>query len=137
MTLRLALAFALVAGPALAQPPAPVSTPISAQDKTLSGQPIVLPQGRVVVTFTETLVPVGGVLPPHKHPYPRYAYVVSGRLRVTNLVSGTVSEVKAGELAIDAIDQWHEAIVLGAEPVKLMVIDQAPPGVANTVRRDP
>jgi quercetin dioxygenase-like cupin family protein len=52
-------------------------------------------------------------------------------------VTGTVTEVKAGELAIDAVDQWHEAEVVGAEPVRLLVIDQAPPGVANTVRRDP
>jgi len=56
---------------------------------------------------------------------------------VTNLVTGTVSEVKAGELAIDAIDQWHEAKVLGSEPVRMLVIDQAPPGVTNTVRREP
>jgi quercetin dioxygenase-like cupin family protein len=133
----LIVALALVASPAAAQAPAAVSTQLSAQDRTLSGQPIVLPQGAVRVTFTETVVPVGGVLPPHKHPYPRYAVVTSGRLRVTNLVTGTVSEVKAGELAIDAIDQWHEGVVLGSEPVRLLVIDQAPPGVVNTVRRDP
>jgi quercetin dioxygenase-like cupin family protein len=134
----LILALALAAAPALAQvPPGPTTTPISAQDRTLSGQPIVLPQGAVRVTFAETVVPAGGVLPPHKHPFPRYAYVVQGRLRVTNLDTGTVTEVKAGELAIDAIDQWHEAAVVGSEPVRLLVIDQAPPGVTNTVRREP
>jgi len=131
----LILALALAAGSAAAQPAA-VSKPLSVQQKTLSGQPIALPQGPVEVTFSETVVPAGGAIAPHKHPYPRYAYVVSGRLKVTNLVTGTVAEVKAGELAIDAIDQWHEAAVVGEEPVRMLVIDQAPPGIVNTVRRE-
>ena len=131
----LILALALAAGSAAAQPAA-VSKPISVQQKTLSGQPIALPQGPVEVTFSETVVPPGGAIAPHKHPYPRYAYVVSGRLKVTNLVTGTVAEVKAGDLAIDAIDQWHEAAVVGDEPVRMLVIDQAPPGFVNTVRRE-
>ncbi|MET0273176.1 MAG: cupin domain-containing protein [Phenylobacterium sp.] len=136
MKALLILALALAAGPAVAQAP-PVTTPISVQDRTLSGQPVLLPQGPVAVTFAETVVPVGGVLPPHKHPFPRYAYVTQGRLRVTNLDTGTVTEVKAGELAIDAVDQWHRAEVIGGEPVRLMVIDQAPAGVVNTIRREP
>lgn len=136
--MRRALPLLLIpalAAPAAAQPAA-VSRPISAQEKTLSGQPIALPQGPVQLTFSETVVPAGGVIPAHKHPYPRYAYVVSGRLKVTNLVTGAVAEVGAGQLAIDAIDQWHEAAVVGPEPVRMMVIDQAPPGVVNSVRRD-
>jgi len=131
----LILALALAAGSAAAQPAA-VSKPLSVQQKTLSGQPIALPQGPVEVTFSETVVPAGGAIAPHKHPYPRYAYVVSGRLKVTNLVTGTVAEVKAGDLAIDAIDQWHEAAVVGDEPVRMLVIDQAPPGIVNTVPRE-
>lgn len=131
----LILALALAAGPAAAQPAA-VSKPISAQQKTLSGQPIILPSGPVEVTFSETVVRPGASIPPHKHPYPRYAYVVSGRLKVTNLATGAAAEVKAGELVIDAIDQWHEAAVVGAEPVRMLVIDQAPPGFVNTVRPD-
>lgn len=131
----LIFALALAAGPAAAQPSA-VSKPLSAQRETLSGQPITLPQGPVEVTFSETVVPPGGAIAPHKHPYPRYAYVVSGRLRVTNLVTGTVAEVTAGALAIDAIDQWHEAAVVGEEPVRMLVIDQTPPGFVNTVRQE-
>ena len=51
---------------------------------TSSGQPIVLPQkdARIVVS-TYDVMP-GATLPVHKHPYPRYAYVSSGNLRVTN-----------------------------------------------------
>ncbi|WP_374472594.1 cupin domain-containing protein [Phenylobacterium sp.] len=127
-----ALALAVTA-PAYAQTPS--SRPISAQTRTLSGQPIALPRGPVQVTFSETTVPAGAAIPPHKHPYPRYAYVVSGRLKVTNLVTGTSAEVAAGDLAIDAIDQWHEAVAVGSEPVRMMVIDQAPPGVANSIPR--
>ena len=87
----LILALALAAQPAAAQAPAAVSKELSAQDRTMSGQPIALPQGPVRVTFTETVVPAGGRLAPHKHPYPRYALVTSGRLKVTNLVTGTVT----------------------------------------------
>ena len=126
----------LILALALAAQPVTVGTPVVI-DATLSGQPIRPPSGDLRVTITQVELPAGGKLAAHKHPYPRYALVTSGRLKVTKLVTGTVTELKAGELAIDSVDQWHEAVVVGSEPVRLMVIDQAPPGVANTVRRDP
>lgn len=123
----------VLAGPAWAQ--APATQPLATLDATLSGQPVVAPGGPLRVTVSETLLPPGARLAAHKHPYPRVVQVVAGRLRVTNLDTGLVSEVKAGDWLVDAVDQWHEAVVLGEEPVRLLTIDQAPPGAAVTVPR--
>jgi quercetin dioxygenase-like cupin family protein len=118
------------AAPAAAQA---VNTPVASLEATLTGQPIVAPAGPLRVTVTETAIPAGGRLAAHKHPYPRVVQVLAGRLQVTNLDTGTVSEPKPGEWLVDAVDQWHAAIVLGGEPVRLLVIDQAPPGAAVTI----
>lgn len=141
MKLLLPTVLVLCAAPALAQAapaqtaPGPIVRPISQHDSTLSGQPIVLPQGPVRATYSEVVVPAGGRLAVHKHPYPRLALIMSGRLRVRMVDTGQVVEVKAGELAVDSVDQWHEAEVVGDEPVRMLIVDQAPPGVANTVAR--
>lgn len=117
--------------------PAPVSIPLKSLDATSAGQPIVLPQGPIRVTVSETIVPAHGAIPAHKHPYPRYVYVAEGQLRVTNLVTGQVYELKTGDLSADPADQWHKAEALGEGPVRLIALDQAPPGAATTIRRDP
>ncbi|MCR5872836.1 cupin domain-containing protein [Phenylobacterium sp. J426] len=122
----------LAAGPAMAQA---VTRPLASLDATLTGQPITAPSGPLRVTVSETTIPAGGRLAAHKHPYPRVVQVLSGRLRVTNLDTGTVSEPKPGDWLVDAVEQWHEAVVLGDEPVRLMTIDQAPPGAAVTIPR--
>lgn len=121
----------LLATPAAAQAP-----PLTI-DATLSGQPIRAPAGDLRVTITQTTLPPGGRLPAHKHPYPRVVQVVSGRLEVTNLDTGQAQEVAAGDWVVDAVDQWHEAQVLGDELVRLLTIDQAPAGAQVTVPRKP
>jgi quercetin dioxygenase-like cupin family protein len=138
MIRALALLAALaVASAATAQPaPAPVITVLKTFDATSAGQPVVMPAGPLRVTVSQTVIPRLGALPPHKHPFPRYVYVLAGQLRVTNLVTGQVSELKAGDMTIDPIDQWHEARAIDGA-VTLITIDQAPPGAATTVRRDP
>jgi len=130
----LAAVAVLLAGPTLAQP-APVTRPLATLDATLTGQPITVPGGPLRVTVSETTLAPGGRLAAHKHPYPRVVQVLSGRLRVTNLDTGAVYEPRPGEWLVDAVDQWHEAVVLGDEPVRLMTIDQAPRGAAVTIPR--
>ncbi|MBP7817950.1 MAG: cupin domain-containing protein [Phenylobacterium sp.] len=136
--LPLAAALALAAGPAAAQTaPGSVARPVAQVNTTQSGQPILLPQGPVQVTVTETSVPAGGAITPHKHPFPRYAYVLEGALKVTNLDTGTVTMLKAGDFAVEARDQWHSAEPLNGQGAKLLVIDQTPPGQVNMVRKTP
>lgn len=135
--LLLALLAAAVGVPAAAQAPAPSTRAIATVDATLTGQPIDPPAGPLRVTVSETTLPVGGRLAAHKHPYPRVVNILAGRLKVTNLDTGQVREAKAGDWMVDAVEQWHEAVVLGDEPVRILTIDQAPPGAAVTVPRAP
>jgi quercetin dioxygenase-like cupin family protein len=102
---------------------------------TASGQPIVLPRGNVqVVTSTYEIAP-GAKLPEHKHIYERYGYLMSGQLRITNTETGKSVEYKPGDFIVESRGQWHKAENIGAEPIKLLVIDQVEPGKNNTVLR--
>jgi quercetin dioxygenase-like cupin family protein len=130
------LALLLIAGPVAAQVPPVPGKPVTI-DATLSGQPIRAAEGPLRVTVTQTVIPAGGRLPVHKHPYPRVVNVLAGRLKITNLDTGQVREAGAGDWMVDAVDQWHEAEVLGPEPARLMTIDQAPPGATVTIPRNP
>lgn len=128
--------LSMLAAPAAAQPAVgPLVRPIAVIEATLTGQPISPPSGPVRVTVSETTIAPGERLPPHKHPYPRIVQVLSGRLKVTHLDTGTVSEPAPGDWLVDSVDQWHEGVVVGDEPVRLLTIDQAPPGAAVTVPR--
>lgn len=134
----LAAVLAVLATQALAaDPEAPVSRPIAAFTLTQGGQPILLPQGPVQVSASETIIPSGGVIGAHKHPHQRMAYILEGRIRVTNLDTGAVVDLKPGDLGVEARDQWHEGRALGDAPVRMLVIDQAPPGASNVLRRQP
>jgi len=134
----LATLLTLAAAPALAQePPAPVSTPVGAFDATVSGQPIILPQGPAHLSVTQTDLPAGGMIPPHKHPYPRYNYVLIGGVKVTNLDTGAVQEFRAGQVIVEAVGQWHKGEALDGKPARLLAFDQTPPGQGNMIRKEP
>lgn len=135
MALSLSL---LAAGAAVAQQaaptPAPTSIVLSRTSTTITGQPLALPRPlEVVISVTE--IPAGGVLPMHRHPWPRYAYVERGRLQVSYVEARLVREFGPGEAVIEAVDQWHEGRVIGNEPVRVVTIDHVPPGRINLVRR--
>ncbi|HSV01913.1 MAG TPA: cupin domain-containing protein [Phenylobacterium sp.] len=133
----LAGAVALAGAAAAQAPPKPVTTTLKTLSATSAGQPIVLPPGPVQATVSETTVPPHGQIAPHKHPYPRYVYVLAGRVRVINLVTGQTYELKAGDMSLDPVDQWHKAEALGDGPARLIALDQTPPGVSNVVRQAP
>ncbi len=134
MRTAIAVALSLLAGPALSQG-APVNTTLGTFTTTNSGQPIMPPAGPVQVTGLTVEMPAGFVLPSHKHPHTRYGYVLSGRIRVDNQDTGGAVTYGPGDLIMEARDQWHSGTVLGDEPVKLLVIDQTPPGEGNVVRK--
>ena len=125
---------ALGAGLAWAQASMQV-TPLVSTTTTWSGQALALPQGAVELKASHVVMPVGFALAPHKHPYPRYVFIKSGRLSVSNEVTGATREFGPGEVLVEAIDQWHTGKVVGDEPVVLTVIDQTPPGVTNVVQK--
>lgn len=135
LTTGLALAGA-IASPALALDPAPqpvIVTPLASTKTTAAGQPIVLPgkDARVIVSQFE--IAPGASLPVHKHPYPRYAYVQAGTLRVTNAETGESTDYKTGDFVVEMIGLWHQGANIGTDTVRLLVIDQVEGDLPNTL----
>lgn len=114
---------------------APRVTPILRSRRTISDQPLKLPQGEAEVVAATVDIPVGGKLPIHQHPWSRFVYVERGSLRVVNHDSGATKDFNAGQVMPEVVAQWHEAQALGPTPVRLVVIDLVPPGVNNTVMK--
>ena len=112
-----------------------VVTPLASTTVTASGQPITLPQKNAQVLVSSYEIPAGATLPVHKHPFPRYAYVLAGNLQVTNVDTGKSNTYKTGDFIVEMIDQWHQGANVGADTVKLLVIDQVEEGMPSTVLR--
>ena len=130
----LLVAFSATASLALDSSATPVVvTPLADRTTTASGQPITLPQKNVEVQVSAYQIAPGATLPVHKHPFPRYAYVEQGTLKVTNVETGASNTYKTGDFIIEMIGQWHQAINIGTDPVKLLVIDQVEQGAKNTI----
>ena len=110
-----------------------VVTPLASTDRTAAGQPIVPPQEDVRVIASHFEIAPGAKLAVHKHPYPRYAYVVQGTLQVTDVETGNVTTYNAGDFIVELIDRWHFGANAGSDPVKLIVIDQVEGHAAHTI----
>ncbi len=110
-----------------------VVTPLVSASVTSAGQPVEFPKGDGQVIVSTFSIAPGAVLPVHKHPYPRYGYVLSGTLKVTNLDTSKSEIYKTGEFTLEAVDEWHRGENAGSEPLKLLVIDLVPKGQGNTV----
>lgn len=108
-----------------------IVSPVSKFSTTLTGQSIQLPPGEVEVNVSVYDIPPHAALPEHRHPYPRYGYVMSGKLRVSNTETGKTSEFSAGQFIVESINQWHKGENHGDERLKLLVIDQSPKGATN------
>lgn len=110
-----------------------VVTPVTTTSVTADGRPIVLPQKDAQVVVSIYDIAAGATLPVHKHPYPRYAYVLAGTLQVTKADTGETFTYKPGDFVVEVIDEWHKGASIGSDPVKLLVIDQIEKGVQNTI----
>ena len=115
--------------------PTVTSKPVFSSTTTVTGQPITVPEHPTVMAVAATFEP-GARLPVHKHPYPHYVYVLEGTLTIVNEETGKSFEVHPGEFFVEMQDTWHYGKNNGRTPVKLLVIDQVPPGVtSNVVKR--
>jgi len=108
-------------------------TPVTRTNRTVTGQPIVVPDHPDVIVSIATFPPAARIAE-HRHPHPHYVYVLEGVLTVVNTDANTTFEVKAGEFVAEMQDTWHYGINKGAVPVKLLVIDQVPAGTPNNTR---
>ena len=90
--------FVPLISPSQAQQPNGVTiTSLLSTTVTASGRPIVLPQKDVQVAVSKYVVAPGVALAEHEHPYPRFAYVLSGTLRVTNTENRRTYSYKPGD----------------------------------------
>ena len=101
-----------------------------ATTKTITGQPISVPEKPKLKVSLLTIAP-GKSLPVHKHPYPRYSYVQKGELDMTLVDQHKVIHLKTGDFCAEPINQWHFGANNGKTPVELLVIDQMPQDVDN------
>jgi quercetin dioxygenase-like cupin family protein len=126
--------FALFASPLSAQEREDIIvTPLLSTTMTSSGQPIVLPQKNAQIVVSIYDIMPGATLPVHNHPYPRYGYVLSGHLRVSNIDTGQTDTYEPGNVILESVGQWHTGTSVGDEPLKLLVIDIVEKGQPNTV----
>ncbi|MEH2510033.1 quercetin dioxygenase-like cupin family protein [Nitrobacteraceae bacterium AZCC 1564] len=124
-SMLIASGLMLLAAPLHAESQQVVVKPVLSTTVTSSGQPIVLPQKDAQVVVSTYEIAPGAALPEHKHPFPRYGYVLAGSLRVINDDTGKTEDFKTGDFILEAVGQWHRGMNTGQEPLKLLVIDIA------------
>src|ERR1700756_4849586 len=86
-------------------PPVTVKTLVTT-DKTLLGQPLVLPKHDPQLIVSIYDIAPGARLPRHKHPFSRYAYVLAGELTI-EFDGGEQRHYRTGEVVVEAVDTWH------------------------------
>jgi quercetin dioxygenase-like cupin family protein len=106
-------------------------TPVAKERATIAGQAITAPPGDLEINVSIYEIPPGAKLPVHRHPYPRYGYVLSGTLTVTNLDTDETDEFGPGGFIVESVGLSHFGSNPGPEVVRLLVIDQTPPGEPN------
>jgi quercetin dioxygenase-like cupin family protein len=116
---------------AIAGSPATVQQ-IMHSSQTIAGQPLTLPQGKVEVSASIFTIEPGASLPVHRHAFPRYGYVLTGQLDVINLETGRITHFNAGDFVVESVSKWHSGSNPGKDPLKLLVVDQAPSGAQTT-----
>ncbi|WP_156668654.1 cupin domain-containing protein [Rhizobium aegyptiacum] len=104
----------------------PVVQEVGHYSTTISNQPIVLPKGNVEVVASVYSIAPGQTLPVHRHRYPRYGYVLSGELTVTNEATNRTQTFGKGQFVVESVLQWHQGRNAGTSPLELLVIDQLP-----------
>ena len=107
------------------------AAPVLSTRATASGQPISVPTHPEVIVTRLQIAP-DSPLPFHEHPYPRYAYVLSGGLEISD-PGGKTRTFKAGDFIVEVIGECHRGRAINDAPVQLLVIDQVAPGQSNTV----
>jgi len=82
------------------------------------------PGDSVRVALRQENLPPGGTLAEHRSEGLRYIMVVSGRLKLSDLVTGEEQVVEAGKIAAEQPGDWFVAQAMGRDPVTLYVIDR-------------
>lgn len=111
--------------------------PILKTTTTTSGDPIRYPD--IADPEVQSLIveiPPGGETGWHYHPVPAYAYVLAGAIEVES-EDGTKRLFKAGDSFAEMVNRRHDGRVVGAEPVRILMIVTGERGKPFSVRTDP
>lgn len=96
-------------------------SPLLRTTTTSAGQPLSYPQTdhpEVTAIFVE--IPPGAETGWHKHPFPCFAYILSGRLEV-ELENGQTNHLVAGQAMAESINLLHNGKNKGTTPVTLVM----------------
>ena len=99
-----------------------------------NGQKLAYPcTGNAEVTALIVEIPPGGNTGWHNHPFPVYAFVLSGTLTV-EVDPGERYQIKEGEALFEVVNTPHLGKNLGKEPLRLAVFYSGVEGTPNTVK---
>ncbi len=108
-------------------------TPLFSTTKTASGQPIAYPKtDSPQVTAVTVEIPPGAETGWHQHPFPCYAYILSGELTV-EVKGGKAHKLQAGEALVEVVNTTHNGINKGSKPVRLVMFATGEKGKPFTV----
>lgn len=109
-------------------------SPLLRTSTTAAGQPIAYPRTDAPeVTAVLVEIPPGAETGWHKHPFPCYAYVLSGELTV-EMEGGRTNRIAAGQALVEAVNVLHNGRNTGGEPAKLVLFVTGEKGKPFTVR---
>ncbi len=106
---------------------------LSGPTKTVVGEDIRYPGGLPAeVTAAVVTLPPGKKTGWHRHGVPLFGYILSGQLQVDYGDKG-VRTYDAGDGLMEAMDQRHQGVNAGSEPVRLLVIYMGADGLKNVI----
>jgi len=95
-------------------------TPLLSATNTVTGQPVKYPKtDKPLVTMLLVEIPPGAETGWHKHPFPCYAYVLSGSVTV-ELKNGKSYTVHAGQAFAETVNTPHNGKNTGTETTKII-----------------
>ena len=114
--------------------PAVRATPILKTTTTSAGQPIAYPKtDQPEVTAVLVEIPPGAETGWHRHPFPCYAYLLSGELTV-EVEGRKPNHFKAGDAIVETVGLLHNGRNTGSEPAKLVLFVTGEKGQPFTVK---
>ena len=109
-------------------------TPLLKTTTTSASQPIAYPQiANPEVTALLVEIPPGAETGWHKHPFPCYAYILSGELSV-DFEGGKANHFAAGQAFAEGVNLLHNGRNIGPEPVRLVMFVTGEKDKSFTVR---
>ena len=133
-----ALMHVAVTGPSLAQDPTekdyPTAKTVLSTDKTIIGEPITYLNGAAKIASLIVTIAPGTETGWHKHGVPLYVYILSGEVTVDYGDKGKRT-YKAGDSIMEAMDQWHNGVNTGSEPVRILTVYMGGAGAENVIHK--